>query len=133
MLAIAGCAATETYVPPEPQDSYPGSIINKELIPNPNKAAELKRAEREYKAALFFVAVSGMLGGVIGANSDALHRGDQITGEPYRYVIQTESNKNIVLIHQHSGFSVGDCVLVLVGKETGKVSMAYGGQCQNDS
>lgn len=139
LLTIALSACATTYVPPEPKDSYPGRISSKQLINNPNKAAELARAEAQYREALFLVAIGGVFGGAVGgaivggASGDALVNGDQISGEPYRYEIDMASNKKMVIIHPHSGFEVGDCVAVLVGKKSGKVTMTYGSQCSKSS
>ena len=95
LIAMIGCASTP-YEPPEPQHSYPGRIIHKHKIENPNRAAEIAKAEMERNTAVFLVSVGGVIGGAIGglmigsANMEALNN---IRGEPYHYDIETVTGK----------------------------------------
>ncbi|WP_125931919.1 hypothetical protein [Thiosocius teredinicola] len=129
-----GCA---TYEPVEPKDRYPGRIIEKVEKKNPNLKEELREAEVRYRTSLFLFGLGSALGGAIGgslvgANVDAIG-GETISGEPYRYTIEMPDSKKVVILNKHSGFAVGDCVDVLVGKETKQVSMAYGANCDDGS
>lgn len=129
-----GCA---TYEPVEPKDRYPGRIIEKVERKNPNLKEDLREAEIRHKASLFLFGLGGALGGAVGgtllgANVDSLG-GKSVSGEPYRYTIEMAESRKVVILNRHSGFAVGDCVDVLVGKETKQVSMAYGAGCDDGS
>ena len=134
LVVLSGCA---TYEPVEPKDRYPGRIIDKEQIENPNLKQELANAEAEYRTSLFLFGVGSVVGGAVGGAIMGAGMGNiggvTIPGEPYRYTIETDESKKIVILNKHSGFAVGDCVAVLVGKETKEVSMAYGAECEDGS
>ena len=134
LVVLSGCA---TYEPVEPKDRYPGRIIDKEQIENPNLKQELANAESEYRTSLFLFGVGSVVGGAVGGAIMGAGMGNiggiTIPGEPYRYTIETDDSKKIVILNKHSGFAVGDCVAVLVGKETKEVSMAYGAECEDGS
>ncbi|MCU7846156.1 MAG: hypothetical protein KZQ93_20155 [Candidatus Thiodiazotropha sp. (ex Monitilora ramsayi)] len=129
-VSLAGCA---TYEPIEPQDRYPGRITEKVKIVNPNLKEEIEAAETNHRISLFLFGLGGALGGAIGgamvgASADNIVDAS-IPGEPYRYTIETADSRAIIILHKHSGFEVKDCVDVLVGQESGHISMAYGDNC----
>lgn len=132
--SIVGCA---TYEPVEPKDRYPGRIVHKVQVENPDLRKELEKAESEYQASLFLFGLGSVLGGAVGGalvgSSVGNIGGVSVPGEPYRYTIETGDAQKIVVFNKHSGFKVGDCVAVLVGQQTREVSMAYGASCAGDS
>lgn len=109
----------------EPKDRYPGRILEKVKVVNPNLREELDRAESEYHSSLFLFGLGSVLGGAVG--------GVMVAGEPYRYTVETADSRQIVILHKHSGFAVGDCVAVLNGQENKQASMAYGALCDEGS
>lgn len=133
-LFFSACA---TYEPVEPKEKYPGKIVAKLKVVNPNLREELDRAESEYHASLFLFGIGSVLGGAVGGalvgGTTQNLGGVMVSGEPYRYTVETAESRKIVILNKHSGFSVGDCVAVLVGQETRQISMAYGTQCDGGS
>lgn len=123
---LVACTSTP-YVPVEAQVSYPGRITEKEKLINPNQKEELDRAEANYDTGLLLIAMGGIIGGTIGG---PMITSGHVSGEPYRYTIRTEDEEIAVVVTAYGGFTLGDCVAVLVGKESGKVSMAYGAECK---
>lgn len=131
---ISGCA---TYKPVEPQDRYSGRIIHKVQIENPSLKQELENAKTEYRASLFLFGLGSVVGGALGgammeAGTTNIG-GVTVPGQPYRYTIEMEASKKIIIFNKHAGFAIGDCVAVLVGRETKEVSMAYGAECKDGS
>ncbi|MCG8426308.1 MAG: hypothetical protein MI754_02990 [Chromatiales bacterium] len=135
-LSIVGCATTyEQYEQVEAQDGYPGRVVDKAKIRNPNLEAELEEAENNYHNSLFLFGVGSVIGGAIGGAMMGASIGVngydkvEVPDMSYRYTIETEDEKIVVILNKHSGFTVGDCVMILVGQQTGEVLMAYGGEC----
>ena len=130
-IALTGCATP--YVPGENKDRYPGRIIAKSKIIDASLEEERRKAEAEYQTTLFLFSVGAVVGGAIGGGLIGATAGNlggpSIPAESYRYTVDTEDSRKMVIINHHSGFKTGDCVSVLVGRQTQQVTMAYGSDC----
>ena len=118
LMNIIGCAITNQSTIPTPSAVIHGIVIMKEEIEND---ADWIRYDKDYTELMY--TMYGSIGGLISY----FIVDPQRKANPYVYYVDSGDNRSYRLIHDYSGFSVGDCVKIL--KYNDEISMTYGDDC----
>ena len=124
IIGIAGCLADKESVRVnETLIGYKGKVIEKTQITDIDKerryAIERASTNREF---------AGPLGDIFTAfGVDLLDV--TISGQPVKYSVTLENNKNLVVYSHYNGFEVDQCVVVLVVQQTQEVRMTSASGC----
>ena len=124
IIGMAGCLADKESVRVnETLIGYKGKIIEKTQINDIDKerkyAMERASTNREFAGPVgeFFTAFGVDLLDVT------------ISGQPVKYSVTLENNKNLVVYSHYNGFEVDQCVVVLVVQQTQEVRMTSASGC----
>lgn len=118
VTSVIGCVTTDPATLRVPTAVIHGVVVMKEEVRNDSEWAYYDDQYIEYMRMTY-----GSIGGLITYYIMSPEK----KANPYLYYVATGGEQDYRLIHDYSGFSVGDCVKIL--KYNNEVTMTYGDDC----